>query len=843
MLGKSGLNAQSTLLWLILPVACCAIAESCGVSDLNVHETAAAGSGGSSGSSLPGGGAGVSSPAGGSAGQSEGDSAIGTTSGVGGTNGIGGMSGVGGASSGSVDGGVADADAGRADPADAPPDVTPPCTTNQLLAIEPATANTGNTITLEGTFCGAATVNFPGGASAPATILGQHRATVTVPATATSGDLTVTVSGTPVGPASFRRASFGLGLQHFQQFDDQTNGPRQMSALVTGRRNVMSAVIGGSMYVLGGITGATTGLATVERATINADGSLRPFATVNGVTLSLPRYYSDSVVIGSYLYVVGGMTTGDVEQNSVERSAIAADGSLGAFSVVPGVTLARHSHRLTVVGNSLYAIGGYTGNSPAASVESATIHADGSLGPFTTVPGVALVNPRGDHNVMVVGPYVYVLGGQDATNPTLATVERAAINGSGSLGPFATVSGSPLLAARNGAAAVVMGSSLYVVGGVGGTGAAPVFLSSVEKAPIAADGSLGAFAVASETTLPTGVAYSATATTGNYFYAVGGQTSVATPSVSAVVSASIDGDGLLDTTAVATQQFIFQAHLNAQALIGNTYYAFGGTYLAGGDAIDQAIVGANGALGAFALSSSKLAVHLVRNTAAVIGNYVYMFAGASAAATPAITGVEQAMIQANGTVSSFTTLPTGLIMGRASHGTAVVGNYVYVVGGFYGSSATTIERAPINPDGTLGAFAVLNGVNLSTGHTDFNMAVLGKYLYVLGGENSGESAALTIVDRVALNADGTLNGNFSASNSFVNPRYYAQPAVIGGNLYMIGGDTGNTVERAAINSDGSLGTFALVPGLAAPAGAAIGFVAGNALTVCGSASCSQMGLP
>ena len=58
---------------------------------------------------------------------------------------------------------------------DAPPG--PPGPTCQLVAIEPSLANTGDTITLEGTFGDSATVNFPGGASASATILGPHRAT------------------------------------------------------------------------------------------------------------------------------------------------------------------------------------------------------------------------------------------------------------------------------------------------------------------------------------------------------------------------------------------------------------------------------------------------------------------------------------------------------------------------------------------------------------------------------------------------------------------------------------------------------------------------------------------
>src|SRR5689334_15398973 len=76
----------------------------------------------------------------------------------------------------------------------------PAASTYQLLSIEPAIATTGETLVLEGTFAETATVQFPGGAVQSATVLGDHRATVVVPAAATAGDLTVSTGGTTVGP-------------------------------------------------------------------------------------------------------------------------------------------------------------------------------------------------------------------------------------------------------------------------------------------------------------------------------------------------------------------------------------------------------------------------------------------------------------------------------------------------------------------------------------------------------------------------------------------------------------------------------------------------------------------
>ena len=99
------------------------------------------------------------------------------------------------------------ASCGFPQPADVlpPPDVSPQDNCCQLLASRPALAKAGATLILEGTFDAEreATITFPGGESAPMYVLGLHRATVVVPASATAGDL---MYGSPYsyGPISHR---------------------------------------------------------------------------------------------------------------------------------------------------------------------------------------------------------------------------------------------------------------------------------------------------------------------------------------------------------------------------------------------------------------------------------------------------------------------------------------------------------------------------------------------------------------------------------------------------------------------------------------------------------------
>jgi N-acetylneuraminic acid mutarotase len=681
----------------------------------------------------------------------------------------------------------------------------------QLTAVEPSIANTNDIITIEGTFADAVAVNFPGDTSVQATLLGLHRATALVPASATEGALTITTCGSTVGSLPFRRASFAPELGVFEASLDQADGAQLSASLATARDSHTSTVIGRYLYALGGI-GTSGPLSNVEQASINADGSLGPFATVPGINLVTGRQAHTTTVLGNYLYVIGGF--GNSSLDSVERATIAPDGSLGPFSTVSDVALttARRGHTSAVIGNHLYILGGF-GSNVLNTVEQAIINVDGSLGPFATVPDVTLVTARYGHTTAVIGNYVYVLGGT-GSNGSLQTVERANINGDGSLRPFALVSGATLMSARSGHTTAVAGNYIYVLGGIGGN----TSLNSVERAPLDAEGSLGSFTTVPDVTLTTARHGHTTAVIGNYVYVLGG---IDSDSLYSVERAALNANGSLGPLAIAPDFTLTTGRSsNTIAVVANYLYLLGGTGLGlGPEDIERTTLNPDGSLGPFTIVAGRTLTGRSSHTAAVVGNYLYVLGGHSFSGN----SVERATINPDGSLGPFAPVSgLTLVTARESHTSAVAGNYVYVVGGNGNSGLLNdVERAPINADGSLGAFATVPDVGLVTARDRHTTAVVGNYLYVLGGRGGGGN--LNSVERAPIKTDGSL-GPFALVSgvTLVTDRSEHTSAVVGNFLYVFGGRGGtgyvNSVERAPINADGSLGAFAPVSVLAAASG-------------------------
>lgn len=251
---------------------------------------------------------------------------------------------------------------------------------------------------------------------------------------------------------------------------------------------------GPMLYAAGGVVDNAQLLSSVEIAPIAADGSLGPWATA----APLPEAAAGAgiAVVDNTVIVTGGYRlNGASPALSAETDVgkVLPDGSLGGWTVGPALGKTRFHHAMAVDGARIYAIGGLTGNNTdnIDTVEVATVSPDGTVSDWAEV--APLPTKRSHHSAVVHAGAIYVTGGLEG-NPSSTTyvtfdeVLRAPIQADGTLGEWSVVGHMPDTLTTH--ASFVHAGSLYVVGGIEGdshnTGA-------VRRAPIGADGAVGAW--------------------------------------------------------------------------------------------------------------------------------------------------------------------------------------------------------------------------------------------------------------------------------------------------------------------------------------------------------------
>jgi len=159
--------------------------------------------------------------------------------------------------------------------------------------------------------------------------------------------------------------------------------------------------------------------------------------------------------------------------------------------------------------------------------------------------------------------------------------------------------------------------------------------------------------------------------------------------------------------------------------------------------------------------------------------------------------VEGAPLLADGRLGAWRRLNQ---MPQGRQGAAVVANggWLYVTGGYYSGVQSTVYRAPIQPDGSLGDW-VTDAVALPEAAYYHAAAAANGFLYVAGNWAQGRNVYIA-----PFNPDGSL-GSFQSAGQFLIGRSYFSMIASGGWLYAVGGyGADKSVERAAINPDGTL---------------------------------------
>ncbi len=138
------------------------------------------------------------------------------------------------------------------------------------------------------------------------------------------------------------------------------------------------------------------------------------------------------------------------------------------------------------------------------------------------------------------------------------------------------------------------------------------------------------------------------------------------------------------------------------------------------------------------------------------------------------------------TASSFTTA-------RNRFGMAAYNGYIYIVGGYNGTSALTdVQYVSIAPDYTLGTWGTTTAITavLAAGWRNGGVVAEQGHLYIVGGCTTAPacSGLLNSTYYAVINADGTI-GAWDTSTSFTTARLFNGVASYNGVIYSIAGCT------------------------------------------------------
>jgi len=658
-----------------------------------------------------------------------------------------------------------------------------------LTSLSPRLAEVGATLTVEGEFPETVAVAFqdiparvmavdlgpvpdyPPAVEIPAVSVpysrpSKHRLEVVVP------DLTTTLGKDPAWTGmtslqvtdgngrqvseTFRFMTFPPAIRGMA-FRPQPVGVRQTSKLKAQRSGHCMMVSGHVVFAVGGEDMTThQPLDDVERALTSVDGSLNVFITEqridnnlspNRVALSTPRAYAACVEVDDVLYLIGGTGPNGVLA-SIDRVIFTNEGSIYVPITPPPTEHLLHARAgamAAIVGNMLYVMGGTDENGQQLdTIERAQIFTSTQIGDFSDRndagdPLPRLVRGRSDAQARLIDDELVVMGGRSGST-TLSSIEAAKVHDS-ALQPFREL--APLLFPRERASSVVLGNKLYLMGGL--DNGQP--LASIELAML--DGSLDNVAinpsgsVFSEITpgLMVAGAGAGVAQWGNYVHLVGG-------TFQETQTVAFDAGAVLPKfyTDVGLPQIGRDA--NAFTNVGRYMWALGG------------------------------------NEVEVVNNR-----------TVGVADVQYAKLN-TGELSYFNKLPSGLVYPRTDATSAVVGSWLYVIGGASnGLFAPAIERAAINPGGTLGPFQVVvdsNGVPATTVYPRHRPAsvIVKDNLYILGGVESGGGSHVIERAQIVPGADGAPSlGPFVAEDSSNLATSRENPSVIaiGDSIYVLGG--------------------------------------------------------
>jgi N-acetylneuraminic acid mutarotase len=664
-----------------------------------------------------------------------------------------------------------------------------------LAAIDEPHARVGDTITLEGDFADGLVVAFPGGVNANATLLGPNRATVVVPAGATTGRLSVGTGAVTSLP--FHATTYFSFVNAFNDNYHQVNYARAMPQYQVS--NAATMVTDDYVYVLGGATVITsTPVATdkIVRARINADGALDDFAD-SGQHLITHRGFAASARVGDTTYLIGGSDDQNQYLDTIESATLKSDGTFVLAAVPIHLTTPRFDPACAVIGHWLYVIGGKdTPTHALKSIERAQINEDGSLGPFALV-GSQLVVARYGAASVVHGTTLYVAGGADDAAP-LATLEVVPIMPDGSVG--ASVQNVAMFnTARLDAYATVDSNTLFVIGGLTTLSGGPS--STADVGMIRPNETISTFSL-QDPLLRIARGGFVAARVANYLYAIGGTSGGFTLGSIEYADETSSNFAAFDSTPVASLVTARRGH--ASVVIGHALYVLGGVDANGNvlQTIERAPISVGGTLGAFTQVTGMLSEPCAQASAVLMDGNLYLIGGVTPTAPQGTTHIEQASVASDGSLSAFTFGANPLSSGRYGATAVVIDGHVVL----YGGIATTTGAPSTDGVTTTQGSAGLNTFQTLSSHLE--QPTVGAIGFLENHVFTSMLGSSTLFDSSTATVSSNVTMSVFSHNTTVSTRMNASAVIAGGGVVILGGTGSDGSDVSSILTSGTAdGTF------------------------------------
>ncbi len=248
---------------------------------------------------------------------------------------------------------------------------------------------------------------------------------------------------------------------------------------------------------------------------------------------------------------------------------------------------------------------------------------------------------------------------------------------------------------------------------------------------------------------------------------------------------------------------------NQVALTDKTYlYILGGANSGAQSGVYSALINFNGTFGAWK-TLPAMPQGLFNHAGVLQSGQIFIMGGQNSGGA-AQSIVYTATQQSGGGLSAWRTL-TPLPQALYDHAAVAAGGYVFVIGGFGSNNTTrsTVYSAKQN-GATLGAWTAQTALPVAEG--EIGAAVVNNHIYVVGGHTvPGSGGGQNTVYSAAIGANGTV-GAWSALTALPQARW--DPGVVTGagflwttGGYSANGQATNTIYRAPINADGTIGAW------------------------------------